>query len=178
MLPELFQLRPLSWSLLSLRQFSSTRKVLGYSQTPTSPESFEGSETNTGGKRMQEELGHFDGLDSVPLRSQGTRGRSERLADPSHYRVEEAKCNFKVKVSLPGAGGRPREPWPRGMGGSGFTALELSAQEQFIREGPWGLCSRCQRGPSEQGGTPPPSVCHIVPTAHRESTSPSERLPS
>lgn len=43
---------------------------------------------------MQKELGHLGGLDSVPLRSQGTRGRSERLADPSltkHYRVEEAK---------------------------------------------------------------------------------------
>lgn len=69
---------------------------------------------------MREELGRFDGLDSVPLKSQGTRGRSEHLADPSltkRYGVEEAKCNFKVKVSLPGAGGRPREPWPRGMGG-------------------------------------------------------------
>lgn len=155
--------------------------MLGYSQTPTSPESFEGGETNTGGKRMRKELGHFDGIDSVPLRSQGTRGRSERLADPSltkHYRVEEAKCNFKVKVSLPGAGGRPREPWPRGIEGSGFTALDLSVQGQFLREGPWGLSSRCQRGPSEQGGTPPRSVCHVVPTALREFTSPSERLPS
>lgn len=104
--------------------------MLGYSQTPTSPESFEGSETNIGGKRMLEELGHFDGLDSVPLRSQGTRGRSERLAYPSltkHCRVEEAKCNFKVKVSFPGAGGWPRKPWPRRMRGSGFTALDLSA---------------------------------------------------
>ena len=80
---------------------------------------------------MRKELGHLDGLDTVPLRSQGTRGWSERLADPSltkHYKVEEAKYNLKVKVSLPGAGGRPREPWPRGMGGSGFMTLDLSAQ--------------------------------------------------
>lgn len=87
---------------------------------------------------MRKKLGHLDELDSAPLRSQGTRGRGERLADPSltkHYGVKEAKCNLKVKVkvSLSGAGGRPREPWPRGMGGSGFMAMDLSAQKQFLR---------------------------------------------
>lgn len=87
---------------------------------------------------MRKKLGHLDEPDSVPLRSQGTRGRGERLADPSltkHYGVKEAKGNLKVKVkvSLSGAGGRPREPWPRGMGGSGFMAMDLSAQKQFLR---------------------------------------------
>lgn len=72
------------------------------------------------------------------LRSQRTRGQKAF----SHPKLQQtllgkgSKCSFKVKVPLPGAGGQPGAPGPRGMGDEDFIALCLAVQEQFVSDGP------------------------------------------
>lgn len=147
---------------------------------PTPPESFEGGGANTGRNFTLA----FDRLDSVPLRSLGTKRRGGHSSGPSgtkHYRVGEANSTSRSRCLFLGLEDSQDSLGLEGWGCSGFLALDLSAQEQYVRGGLWGPSGRCQTGPSEREGTPPRSVCHIVPTSLREFTPPNsnpERLPN